>query len=66
MLEAGPPPGEEIAAYNGPILRERIEQRFGKLYSLNGVYKLLHPPGLQRPDATPASPGHRPGGTGGF
>jgi transposase len=42
MLEAGPPPQEAIAAYNGPILREKIEQRFGKLYSLNGVYKLLH------------------------
>jgi transposase len=42
MLEAGPPPDEGIAAYNGPILRERIERRFGKVYSLNGVYKLLH------------------------
>jgi transposase len=42
MLEAGPPPEEGLAAYNGPILRERIEQRFGKVYSLNGVYKLLH------------------------
>src|SRR3954469_9810616 len=28
MLEAGPPPEEGIAAYNGPILRERIGQRF--------------------------------------
>src|SRR3954469_4192085 len=26
MLEAGPPPEEGIAAYNGPILRERIEK----------------------------------------
>jgi putative transposase len=42
MLEAGPVPEEGIAAYNGPILRQRIEQRFGKVYSLNGVYKLLH------------------------
>jgi transposase len=42
MLEAGPAAEEAIAAYNGPILRERIEQRFGKVYSLAGVYKLLH------------------------
>ena len=42
MLESGPAPDEGIAAYNGPILRERIEQRFGRVYSLAGVYKLLH------------------------
>jgi transposase len=42
MLDAGPSPDEGIAAYNGPILRERIEQRFGTVYSLAGVYKLLH------------------------
>ena len=42
MLDAGPPPEEGLAAYNGPILRERIEERFGKVYSLAGVYKLLH------------------------
>jgi transposase len=42
MLDAGPPPEEGLAAYNGPILRERIKQRFGKVYSLAGVYKLLH------------------------
>lgn len=41
-LDAGPPPEEGLAAYNGPILRERIERWFGKLYSLDGVYKLLH------------------------
>jgi transposase len=41
-LDAGPPPEEGLAAYNGPILRERIEQWFGKAYSLTGVYKLLH------------------------
>ena len=62
MLEAGPPPEEGIAAYNGPILRERIEQRFGKVYSLNGVYKLLHRLGYndlmprpRHPDADPAA-----------
>lgn len=42
MLEAGPAPEETIAAYNGPILREKIERLFGVVYSLNGVYKLLH------------------------
>lgn len=62
MLEAGPPPQEQIAAYNGPILRERIEQRFGKVYSLNGVYKLLHRLGYndlmprpRHPDTDPAA-----------
>jgi transposase len=62
MLEAGPPPEDGLAAYNGPILRERIEQRFGKVYSLNGVYKLLHRLGYndlvprpRHPDADPAA-----------
>jgi len=62
MLEAGPPPEEGIAAYNGPILREKIQQRFGKVYSLNGVYKLLHRLGYNdlmprpaHPDADPAA-----------
>jgi transposase len=62
MLEAGPAPEEGIAAYNGPILREKIEQRFGKLYSLNGVYKLLHRLGYndlmprpRHPDTDPAA-----------
>ena len=62
MLEAGPPPEEGIAAYNGPILRERIEQRFGKVYSLAGVYKLLHRLGFndlmprpRHPDVDPAA-----------
>ena len=61
MLEAGPPPEEGIAAYNGPILREKIEQRFGKAYSLDGVYKLLHRLGYndlmprpRHPDTDPA------------
>jgi len=42
MLDAGPSPEEGLAAYNGPILRERIQERFGKVYTLAGVYKLLH------------------------
>jgi transposase len=49
-------------AYNGPILREKIEQLFGKAYSLAGVYKLLHRLGYndlvprpRHPDADPAA-----------
>jgi transposase len=42
MLDAGPAPEEGLSAYNGPILREKIHERFGKLYSLNGLYHLLH------------------------
>jgi transposase len=41
-LERGPAPEEQLAAYNGPILREKIQEHFGKLYSLPGVYALLH------------------------
>ena len=62
MLDAGPPPEEGIAAYNGPILRQRIEERFGKVYSLDGVYKLLHRLGYndlmprpRHPDTDPAA-----------
>lgn len=62
MLDAGPPAEDGIAAYNGPILRQRIEERFGKVYSLDGVYKLLHRLGYndlmprpRHPDADPAA-----------
>jgi len=41
-LEAGPTPEEELAAYNGPILREKIHKAFGKLYALSAVYAVLH------------------------
>jgi|KBSSwiStaDraftv2_1062776.scaffolds.fasta_scaffold1457459_2 transposase len=41
-LEKGPTEEERLAAYNGPILREKIQEHFGKLYSLPGVYALLH------------------------
>lgn len=61
MLEAGPDPSEGIAAFNGPILREKILERFGKLYSLPGVYALLHRlgyndlmPRTTHPDTDPA------------
>jgi transposase len=42
MLDAGPPEADGLAAYNGPVLRERVRERFGKLYSLPGLYALLH------------------------
>lgn len=61
MLEAGPAPEEGLAAYNGPILREKIHQRFGQLYSLSGLYALLHRLGYndlmprgKHPDTDPA------------
>lgn len=60
MLDAGPSPEEGIAAYNGPILRERIEERFGKVYSLAGVYKLLHRLGYNDLMPRPRHPGTDP------
>jgi transposase len=61
MLDAGPDAEEGLAAYNGPILREKIEECFGKMYSLNGVYALLHRLGYNdlmprpnHPDTDPA------------
>ena len=60
-LERGPTPEEKLAAYNGPILREKIHEHFGKLYSLTGVYALLHRLGYNdlmprstHPDTDPA------------
>lgn len=62
MLDSGPSPEEGISAYNGPILREKIERRFGKTYSLDAVYKLLHRLGYHdlmprptHPDTDPAA-----------
>jgi transposase len=61
MLDAGPSPEEGLAAYNGPILREKIRETFGKLYSLPGLYALLHRLGYndlvprpRHPDTDPA------------
>ena len=61
-LEKGPADEERLAAYNGPILREKIQVHFGKLYSLNGVYALLHRLGYNdlmprgtHPDTDPAA-----------
>jgi transposase len=62
MIEAGPAPEEGLAAYNGPILRQRIRERFGVLYSLPGLYALLHRlnyndlmPRPRHPDTDPAA-----------
>jgi len=61
LLDAGPEAGEGLAAFNGPILRQKIQERFGKLYTLDGVYKLLHRlgyndlmPRTTHPDTDPA------------
>jgi transposase len=62
LLDAGPAPQEGLPAYNGPILRQRIQERFGKRYSLAGVYALLHRlgyndlmPRTTHPDTDPAA-----------
>jgi transposase len=61
MLDAGPAKEEGLAAYNGPILREKIQSHFGQLYSLSGLYALLHRlkyndlmPRTTHPDTDPA------------
>ena len=60
-LERGPAPEENLAAYNGPILREKIQRHFGKLYAINSLYDLLHRlgyndlmPRTTHPDTDPA------------
>ena len=62
MLDAGPSAEDGIAAYNGMILREVIEKKFGQRYSLSGVYDLLHRlgyndlmPRTTHPDTDPAA-----------
>jgi transposase len=61
MLDSGPSAEDGLAAFNGPILRQIIQQRFGKLYSLSGLYALLHRlgyndlmPRTTHPDTDPA------------
>jgi len=61
MLDDGPAAEEGLAAYNGPILREKIQERFNQLYSLPGLYALLHRmqyndlmPRTTHPDTDPA------------
>lgn len=59
-LEAGPDPSEGIAAYNGPILREKIQLLFGVTYSLSAVYALLHRLGYNDLMPRPMHPGTDP------
>lgn len=61
ILDAGPRPEDGIAAFNGPVIRQIIQERFGKLYSLSGLYALLHRlgyndlmPRTTHPDTDPA------------
>ena len=42
LLDAGPREGEPRSVLFGQDVRETIHRRFGKLYSLSGVYHLLH------------------------
>lgn len=41
-IEAGPTPDDGVCALRGKDIVRIIEQEFGKAYSLNGVYALLH------------------------
>ena len=41
-IEAGPTQADGIAALNGPVIRQLLEREFGVVYSLWGVYHLLH------------------------
>jgi transposase len=56
MLDKGPSAEEGIAAYNGPILREKIQTHFNKVYTLDAVYKLLHRLGYNDLMPRPAHP----------
>ena len=42
LLDRGPTPDEALAAYNGPIIRRKIEELFGKTLALGSVYRILH------------------------
>ena len=41
-IEAGPTPKDGVAALNGPVIRRILGREFGTVYSLWGVYHLLH------------------------
>ena len=42
LLDKGPGPEEGLAAYNGPIIRQKIIELFGKTLTLGSVYRILH------------------------
>jgi len=41
-LDAGPSQQDGISVLNGPAIRQLLEREFGVVYSLRGVYDLLH------------------------
>lgn len=41
-LHAGPPPESGLAAWRGEDVRHLLAETFGAVYSLSGVYALLH------------------------
>jgi transposase len=42
LLDKGPGPEEGLAAYNGPIIRQKIIELFDKTLTLGSVYRILH------------------------
>jgi transposase len=60
LLDGGPTPEEGLAAYNGPIIKQKIEELFGKTLTLGSVYRILHRlgyndlmPRTTHPDSSP-------------
>lgn len=41
-IESGPSEQDEVSVLNGPAIRRLLEREFGVVYSLRGVYDLLH------------------------
>ncbi len=41
-IEAGPTEKDEVSVLNGPAIRRILEREFGVLYSIQGLYDLLH------------------------
>jgi transposase len=42
LLDKGPTPDEGLSAYNGPIIKQKIAELFGKTLTLGSVYRILH------------------------
>jgi transposase len=42
LLDRGPAAEEGLAAYNGPIIKQKIEELFGKTLTLGSVYRIMH------------------------
>lgn len=41
-IDSGPAKADGVAVLNGPVVRQILEREFGVVYSLWGVYHLLH------------------------